>query len=126
MKFEKLMEAILIDNNRIAKEIIEEFNRQLDLRSISREGYGLSRKIDQKLAILLEHDNLPLRQQEHTPDAMNNDIIDGDIPVDIEEEEIVILFDKPQPPDVIKRAIHKETKRQLKKRKHSWIPPWHA
>ena len=43
MKFEKLIEIILIDNNRIAKEIIEEFNRQLDLRSINGDGYGLSR-----------------------------------------------------------------------------------
>ena len=41
-----------------------------------------------------------------------DDINDGDFPVDIEEEEIVITFDEPQPPDVIKRAILKETKRQ--------------
>jgi hypothetical protein len=61
MKFEKLMEAVLNDNNRIAKEIIEEFNRQLDLRSIGGEGYGLSREIDRKLAILLERGNLPLQ-----------------------------------------------------------------
>ena len=48
---------------------------------------------------------------------MIDDIIDGDFPVDIEEEEIVITSAEPQPPDVIKRAIRKETKRQLKKRK---------
>ncbi len=48
---------------------------------------------------------------------MIDDIIDGDFPVDIEEEEIVITFHEPQPPDVIERAIRKETKRQLKKRK---------
>ena len=77
MKFEKLMEAVLNDNNQIAKEIIEEFNRQLDLSSISRDGYGLSREIDQKLAILLECGNLLLSQQQHSPDAMIYYIIDG-------------------------------------------------
>ena len=92
MKFEKLVEAVLNDNNRIAKEIIEEFNRQLDLRSIGGEGYDLSREMDRKLAILLEHGNFPLQPQEHRQDAMIDDIIDGNFPVDIEAEEIVITL----------------------------------
>ncbi len=49
MKFEKLMEAVINDNNQFAKEIIEEFNRQLDLMSIGGDGYGLSREIIPKV-----------------------------------------------------------------------------
>ena len=65
----------------------------------------MSREIDQKSAILLECGNLLLPQQQHKPDAMIYYIIDGDFPVDIEEEEIVITFHEPQPPHAIERQL---------------------
>lgn len=51
---------------------------------------------------------------------MTDVIMYGEFPVSVEEEEIVITFDVPSQPNVIKRAIIKETK------SHWWIPPWYA
>jgi hypothetical protein len=42
----------------------------------------------------------------------HENIIDEYFPVEIEEEDIVIAFDEPQPPDVIDKAIRKEIKKQ--------------
>jgi len=51
--FELTRSALIADNNRVVKEVCEKIISELDLRSVGREGYGLSRDIDQKIDLLI-------------------------------------------------------------------------
>lgn len=42
------------------------------------------------MTILLEHGNLLLHPQEYRPNAMTDDVIDGEFPIDVEEKEIIV------------------------------------
>ena len=49
---------------------MEGYYGQLDLRSVCREGCGLSKEIDRKFAILFEHGSLPLHCIHKSADLM--------------------------------------------------------
>ena len=53
--FELMRIALVADNNRVFKEVNEKIISELDLKSVGREGYGLSRDIDQKIDLLISH-----------------------------------------------------------------------
>jgi hypothetical protein len=119
-KFGQLVEAVVQDNNRVVKEICERVEKELDLRSVGGEGYGLSREIDRKLNLLISRlDSAPeIRPSPPRPQAPDDE--DGD-PVIFEtcdvEDEIVITFDERAPTVAANRTRIAETRRQLKRRK---------
>ena len=51
--FEYMRSALLADNTRVVKEVCEKIISELDLRSVGREGYCLSRDINQKIDLLI-------------------------------------------------------------------------
>ena len=51
--FGLMRSALVANNNRVVKEVCEKIVSEVDLRSVGREGYGLSRDIDRKIDLLI-------------------------------------------------------------------------
>ena len=68
--------ALVANNSRVVKEVCEKIISELDLRSVGREGYGLSHDIDQKNDFLISCLDTP-RQVVPCPNAQVPNDEDG-------------------------------------------------
>ena len=75
--FELTRSALIADNNRVVKEVCEKIISELDLRSVGREGYGLSCDIDQKIDLLISRLDTP-REVVPCPNTQVPNDEDGD------------------------------------------------
>ena len=103
-QFQLLKESLVVDNSRVIEEVCAKIERELDLRSVGGEGYGLSceieRKLDQLISRLDSSSRAPplgsvQQQAQSSTTTQENDDDKFLIPCDVEEEIVEITFDDP-------------------------------
>ncbi len=57
--FELMWCTLVANNSRVVEEVCKKIISELDLRSVGREGYGLSHDIDQKIDLLISRLDTP-------------------------------------------------------------------
>jgi hypothetical protein len=118
----ELKEALIMDNARLEKSIVDKVEHSLDMRSVGGEGYGLSKQIDSKLDELIRRVTEPIQVAAPTKDASHStaEIFDHCDAFDVEEEEDVLITiqeEEVMHSDMLQKAIRTRTEEQMKRRK---------
>ena len=90
MELDHFKKAIFSNNEQFVSEIVEHLKTSLDMRAVVGNGYGLSKEIDCKFDILLQHSNgLP----EYNVYSIRDESIDGlddfSFPIKVEYEDSI-------------------------------------